>query len=130
MTRARAIRWLPLLFLMLLVAAGAFGDVPAPKPYSPNEFPRWAADVWRAEVVAVGSFPFTLFATLEVYDTVRYVSNGLNPAYAPWPLGSGSAVSYSPAETGWLAVSAVSLSAVIAAIDFLIGRLNAKPPLD
>ena len=127
--RARAMQAPVLCFLMLFMVAGAFGDVPAPKPYSPDEFPRWAADVWRAEVIAVGSFPFALFVTLEVYDTVRYVSNGLNPAYAPWPFGSGSAASYSPAETGWLAVSAVSLSAVIAGIDFFIGRLNAKPPL-
>ena len=101
-----------------------------PKPYSPDEFPVWMKEMWRAEVIAVGSFPFTLFATLEVYDSVRYFSNALNPSYAPWPFGSGSAASYSASESGWLAVSAVSLSAVIAAIDFVIGRLNAQPSHD
>jgi len=116
----------------LLVFAGcaAFGEDHAPKPYSTDEFEVWMKEVWRAEVIAVGSFPFTLFATLEVYDTVRYFSNGLNPSFAPWPFGSGSAASFSATETGWLAVSAVSLSAVIAAIDFVIGRLNAKPAHD
>lgn len=81
-------------------------------------------DSYRAEAVIVGVFPFALFATLEVYDTIRYVSNGLSPTYAPWPLGSGTAVSYSANETLWLAVSAVSLSVVIAGIDFLVGRIN------
>jgi hypothetical protein len=81
-------------------------------------------DLWRAEVIFVGSFPFTLFATLEVYDTYRYVTNDLKAAYAPWPFGSGAAAPYSPSETAWLAVSAVSASVVIAGIDFLIGRIR------
>ena len=79
---------------------------------------------YRAEAVTVGSFPFALFATLEVYDTFRYVTNSFNPSYAPWPLGSGTAVQYSANETVWLALTALSLSMVIAGIDFLIGHIN------
>ena len=68
--------------------------------------------------------PLFLFVTLEVYDSFRYFTRGFNPSYAPWPLGSSIATSYSARETTWLAVSAVSLSLVIAGIDFLIGRAN------
>ncbi len=81
---------------------------------------------WRAAAIFVGSFPFTLFATLEAYDTVRYASNHFSPSYAPWPLGTGAAVSYSGEETLWLALSAVSLSMVIAGLDFLLGRVNER----
>jgi hypothetical protein len=81
---------------------------------------------FRAEAVFVGSFPFTLFFTLEVYDSMRYASNGFSPSYAPWPFGSGTAVTYSGEETLWLALSAVSLSMVISGIDFLIGRANER----
>jgi hypothetical protein len=114
------------LVLSLGVAASAAAQDHTPQPFSPDEFQSWQKDAYRAEAIMVGSFPFTLFATLEVYDTVRYVSNGLNPSYAPWPLGSGTAVSYSSNETLWLVASAVSLSMVLSGIDFLIGRINAS----
>ena len=112
-------------FLLLLGAAEyAAAQDHTPQPYSPEEFQAWMKAAYRAEAVTVGSFPFTLFATLEVYDTFRYISNGFNPSFAPWPLGSGTAVQYSTDETVWLAVTAVSLSMVIAGIDFLIGHIN------
>ena len=107
-----------------LCGARGFSQEHVPQPLAPGEIAPWLKDLWRAEAVAVGSFPFSLFATLEVYDTYRYVTRKFNPSYAPWPLGSGIATTYSPSETAWLAVSAVSISLMIAGIDFLIGRLN------
>ncbi len=116
------------LALSLALSLAASGHLSAqdrtPQPYDPSEFQAWMKEAFRAEAVFVGSFPFTLFFTLEAYDTVRYVSNGFSPAYAPWPFGSGTAVTYTAEETLWLAVSAVSLSMVISGIDFLIGRAN------
>jgi hypothetical protein len=120
----------PLLSVVLCVlflaicAAGAFSQEHVPQPYAPDEIASWLKDLWRAEAVFIGSFPISLFATLETYDTYRYVTNGFNPSYAPWPLGSSIATSYSAEETLWLAVSAVSVSLMIAGIDFLLGRLN------
>lgn len=111
-----------LLFLASGTLAGAQEHVP--QPYAPDEFPTWLHDLWRADAVFVGSFPFSLFATLEVYDTYRYVTNGFSPSYAPWPLGSGAGVTYSTTETLWLAVSAISISAVISAIDFILERIH------
>jgi hypothetical protein len=99
-----------------------------PQPYSPDEFQSWMKEAWRAGAVLVGSFPFSLFFTLEIYDMVRYASNNFTPAYAPWPLGSSASVSYSGEETLWVALSAVSLSVIIAGIDFLIGRVNEGSP--
>jgi hypothetical protein len=116
----------------VLVTAFAAGTVSAqehvPQPFSPDEFQQWMKDSWRAEAVFFGSFPFSLFVTLEVYDSIRYVSNKFNPSFAPWPLGSGTAVSYSAQETLWLAVSAVSISMLISGIDYLIGRMNEPSP--
>jgi hypothetical protein len=116
-----------LLLCLLLVVAG-FSAIGAqehvPVPYTPGEFAPWLKDLWRAEVITVGSFPFTLFFTLEIYDTWRYANNGFNPNYAPWPIGSGAGTTYSPQETAWLAVSAVSVSVLIAGLDYLIGRIN------
>ena len=114
------------LCLILLAACGAaaVAEDHVPQPMAPGEVAPWLKDIWRAEAITVGSFPFSLFVTLEVYDTYRYVTRSFNPKYAPWPLGSSIATSYSAQETAWLAVSAVSLSLIISGIDFLIGRAN------
>jgi hypothetical protein len=118
--------------IAITLAAAAAGMAAAqdhtPQPYSPDEFQKWMKDGWRAEAVLVGSFPFTLFFTLEAYDAIRYVSNHFSPSYAPWPLGSGTAVSYSGEETLWLVLSAVSLSMAISGIDFLLGRVSEPTP--
>jgi hypothetical protein len=116
--------------IALGAAAPALAEDHTPTPYSPDEFAGWMKDLWRADAIFVGSFPFTIFLTLEVYDTYRFVNSGFKTAYAPWPLGSGTAVTYTTDETLWLAVSALSLSLVIAGIDFLLGRINEQPAHD
>ena len=62
-----------LVLLLAAVCGGMLGGQEhVPKPYSPDEFPPWLKEAsYRAEVITVGSFPFALFLTLEVYDTWR-----------------------------------------------------------
>ena len=116
------------LVVLIGAAAAAHADDHVPQPYAPNEFPGWMSDVWRAEAIFVGVFPLSLFVTLEVYDSYRYFSKGLDPVYAPWPLGSGATAPYDPSETLWLAVSAMSLSLAVSGIDFILGRLHESTP--
>ena len=83
-------------------------------------------DLWRAEVILVGSFPITLFLTLESYDLYRYFNNGLNPAYAPWPFNTGGAAQPVGRRSRRGSSCLPSrLSLTVAVIDFLIGRWNA-----
>jgi hypothetical protein len=118
--------------ILLLLLAGSLTpayaeDAPVARvaePYTKNEFAPWMQDLWRAEAIFVGSFPFALFATLEVYDTWRYATNSFDVQYAPWPIGSSDVVKYSETETLWLAVSALSLSLVVTGIDFIIERIR------
>ena len=117
--------------LSVTCATCASADSHVPQPYQPEEFAGWLHDFWRADAVFVGTFPFALFFTFEVYDTYRYfaipsASGALNPSYAPWPFGNGAAT-YSTTETSWLAVSAVSVSFIVVGIDFILGHLNGKP---
>ena len=128
MTRRAVIAAAAVLALLLVTAAAAAAQDHTPQPYDPEEFQPWMKQLFRAEAIFIGSFPFTLFFTLETYDSWRYASNGFTPGYAPWPLGSGTAVSYSGEETLWIVLSAVSLSAVIAGIDFLIGQASGQSP--
>jgi hypothetical protein len=120
------------LILLLLVSAllacsagGIFAQEHQPQPYSPDEFQGWMKDLWRAEVILVGSFPITLFLTLESYDLYRYFGSNFNPAYSPWPFNTGSALNLSAQEQTWIIVTSVSLSLTVAVVDFMIGRWNA-----
>ncbi len=119
--------------VLLLVAFVLIAGVPCalsaqdhtPQPYSPDEFQGWMKDLWRAEIILVGSFPITLFLTLESYDLYRYFNTGFDAAYAPWPFNTGSALNLSAQEQTWIVVTAVGLSLTVAVIDFMIGRWNA-----
>jgi len=119
----RCLRLPVLCFALLAACAAAAGAQDrVPQPLQPDEVAPWLKDLWRAEAITVGSFPISLFVTLEVYDTYRYVTHGFSPSDAPWPLGSSVAASYTSGETLMIAVSAISLSMAIAGVDFLIGR--------
>lgn len=101
---------------------GAGGHVP--EPYRPEEFPAWALDLRRGEVVFFGSLPFSLFFTFEAYDLGRFVASGFDPLQAPWPMRAGSEIGagYTPAEKGWLIVSAITVSLGVSVADYLLGR--------
>jgi hypothetical protein len=95
-----------------------------PEPYRPEEFPAWALDLRRAEIVFFGSLPFSLALTFETWDIGRFVASGFDPLRAPWPLRAGSVIGagYTPAEKGWLIAAAVTVSAGVSVADFLLGR--------
>jgi len=117
-----------LLFACLLLAGapgGVFAQDHTPQPYSPDEFQGWMKDLWRAEVILVGSFPITLFLSLESYDLYRYFNTGFNATYAPWPFNTGSTLNLTAQEQAWIIVSAVGLSLTVAVIDFMLGRWDA-----
>jgi hypothetical protein len=93
-----------------------------PVPYEEDEFPQWAKDLRRAEIIVIGSIPFTMFLAIEVFDIYRYVSEDFNEEYAPWPF-RGSAP-YELEEKIGVVITAVSFSVCIAIIDYIIVRVN------
>jgi len=111
--------------LLVVSASGLSAQDHQPQPYSPDEFQGWMKDLWRAEVILVGSFPITLFLCLESYDLYRYFNTNFNAAYAPWPFNTGSALNLSAQEQTWIILTAASLSLTVAVVDFMIGRWNA-----
>jgi len=111
--------------LLAAVPNGVFAQDHTPQPYSPDEFQGWMKDLWRAEVVLVGSFPITLFLTLETYDLFRYFNTGFDAAYAPWPFNTGSTLNLSAQEQTLIIVTALSFSLTVAVLDFMLGRWDA-----
>ena len=58
---------------------------PAPEEYREEEFSRGLKALRRGEIIMLGSLPFSLFFTFEVFDLYRYAANDFDPAYSPWP---------------------------------------------
>ncbi len=121
------------------VAGAAWGQEPAgagegaaallePVPYERSEFPDWAHALRRAEVVAIGSLPLTLFGVRLLYDYTRYVAHGFAEEVRPFPfrpIGGGATLTES--EMLGIVIGAAALSVVIALID---ADMRAAAPAD
>ena len=117
-------RLLFILGLGFFLSSGLFGQaLPEPEPltpedYDPEEFPLWAQDLRRYEVISVGAFPITFFAASMVYDFSIYASNRFDPAYS---MGTQR----SRQDIGIIIGSAAAVSVLIATVDMII-NLNQR----
>ena len=90
-----------------------------PEDYDPDEFALWAHDLRRFEIVAIGSYPITFFATSLIYDFSVYAVNDFNPAYSMGSQRDGS-------DIGLIVGSAACVSLVIATVDLIISMNKRK----
>jgi len=88
--------------------------------YSKDEFPSWALDLRRAEIVAFGALPFTVFFTQIGIDTQRFASNGWDQRYAPWPLKPAGAFPLPENERIAVFATGIGLAVGVALVDFII----------
>lgn len=88
-------------------------DPLTPEEYDPDEFGMWAHDLRRYEVITVGSFPVTFFATSLIYDFSIYASNDFNPSYSMGTQRDGR-------DIGIIMGTAAIASLVIATVDLII----------
>jgi hypothetical protein len=102
------------------------GETPEAEEYREEEFSPFLRDLRRAEIVMLGSFPLTLFFCLEFFDIYRYIDNGGDYRYAPWPFRPPDAVPYEPAQRKGVLLSALSASLLIAVADYVIARVKQK----
>ncbi len=112
------------LFLIFLQLAGlVYGQNSSePVPYEPEEFPSWARSLRRGEIIAVGLFPFMFLFSSLAYDTFRFAASGGDPDYAPGPFQSPGASPLSQHEKIGVLTVSISLSALLAFVDYLIEK--------
>ena len=106
-----------------LAPGRALAEEQIPEDYLPGEFPQVLQDLRRGEIILAGSFPFSLFVTLEAYDFYRYAANDWAQEYAPWPFRSPNSPEYEARDRAIILISAVSLSAAIALADYIVGKI-------
>jgi hypothetical protein len=113
--------------MLLILSLGSAETVKSePEPYAPTEFPNWALDLRRAEIVGTGVFPLTFFVSSFMLDLYRLVTNNFDPRYAVWPFKRPGAPELTRSEKNTVLITSISLSAVIAFIDFYMGKKEAK----
>lgn len=118
----------------VFIGIGAFAQsVPVAEPYAKEEFPQWALDVRRAEAVAFGALPFTIFFAQFAIDSRRYYENDWDRRYAPWPIKAAGAVSMTEGEYLTAFTAGCIGAATIALVDYVIvtmKRRNARRAAD
>lgn len=123
--------WRRLVALLLLVCVGGsltlFAENRPPAPYTADEFPGWALDLRRGEIVAIGVFPISLLASRLLYDVVRFGyqsarSGEFRQDYAPWFFAPPDAPELTDGERVGILIGAVGISLTIALVDFWLGR--------
>lgn len=98
-----------------------------PVPYDPEEFPQWARDLRRGEIIAIGAFPLSMVITSFTYELGRfgYYSAREGAAageYAPWFFSTSAEGGFTNGERIGLVLTSAVLSVGIGVVDYLLGR--------
>lgn len=124
----RGKRFVSLLLLLNLVSihTSLWAEQKAlvPDPYDSEEFPLWARDLRRAEIVAFGVLPFTIFFATLAVDSYRYATHEWDELYAPWPLKPAGAIEMSEQNKGLVLQAGIASAAVLAVLDYFIVRMK------
>ncbi|ADK81585.1 hypothetical protein [Sediminispirochaeta smaragdinae] len=129
MTRPLVVRIVVFLILLCFVATllpaddteDTASDESDYEPYSASEFPQWALDLRRAEVIFFGSLPFTLLLSTLGFDSYNYVAHDFDTDYVPfYSTGSGEYLVDSEERT-YRILAAVGGSLLLALVDYIIG---------
>lgn len=91
-------------------------------PAVPKEKRKTGAVLGRIAITGLGSLPFTLFYANFVFDAARFVGNGFDTQYAPWPFKTQYSAAVTSEETFLRLGVSLGVSAVIGILDVLIPR--------
>lgn len=102
-----------------------------PVPYQPDEFPQWAKDLRRAEIITIGVLPFAYLYTNAMYDLGRFLVLTIagNPSagnYAPWFFAPPTKPGLTDGEKVGILVGSIGVAALVALLDYTIGKAREK----
>ncbi len=93
-------------------------------PYEKDEFPVWAQDLRRFEIVFFGTIPFSFFYSNIGYSFYNYGVHEWDPAYAPAILGNKTPPILTNMEKMEIVYSALGVSFTAALVDFILGKIG------
>jgi hypothetical protein len=126
-------RVVALLILAAFLGASAWGqsDPVTPEPYSPEEFPGWARDLRRGQIIALGVFPVSLILTQLTYDLARFgvksaQAGEFDREAAPWFFAPPGVQRFSQDEKEAILITSAVVSVVFALVDYALGRREGR----
>ena len=96
--------------------------LPDYEPYEEDEFPGWALNLRRGEVIFFGTIPFTFFISNLSYDIYQYASNNFDSNFAPALFGNTTPPILTNTEKLQIIAVSVSLSGILTIVDYLLGE--------
>jgi hypothetical protein len=112
------------LTLAAFPARAQTGTVLPSSQFDTSDFPQWGKDLRRAEVIAFGIFPFTMFTATFFMDTWRTYNHDWDTRYAPWPFKTAGAVDMTVKEHEITLAAAGIAALTLALTDFVIVRVK------
>jgi hypothetical protein len=113
-----------------VLAAQSRHNSPSEIKFDMSNPPQWVKDMRRWDIVAFGTFPFSMFTVTFFTDLNRWDrENGMDFSdegrrYAPWPLKAAGAEEMPKEEFEKVMISAAILSASIAFMDLIIVNIK------
>lgn len=98
------------------------------EPYNEKTIPQWVKDMRRAEIITLGSWPFTTLMVSLTYSMAMFASHNWNSSYFRNPFSS-SGEGYSFNEIKGILLSSAAISVGIGATDLvwqIVKREKAK----
>ncbi len=118
-----------LLVLAVFLGSPAWGqsDPITPEPYAPEEFPGWARDLRRGQIIALGVFPVSLILTQLTYDLARFgvksaQAGEFDREAAPWFFAPPGVQRFSQEEKETILITSAVVSVAFALVDYALGR--------
>ncbi|MCK5198471.1 MAG: hypothetical protein KAR21_08975 [Spirochaetales bacterium] len=111
-----------LLIVFITIPLFSGESLPEYEPYQEDEFPQWAKDLRRAEIIFFGTIPFSFFYSSFSYDFYRYAINNFDESFAPAIFGNKTPPIRTNEEKWQIIIASVSLSAVLVLVDYLLGQ--------
>jgi hypothetical protein len=104
----------------------AFVATPIPKTLprvdASNAKTSMPARLKRMAITGVGAFPFALFYTNFVFDSLRFAGNEFQTQYAPWPFKNQFSAEVDTSEKFLRLGVSIGASAIVGILDALIQR--------
>ncbi|MDR2864669.1 MAG: hypothetical protein LBV68_03555 [Spirochaetaceae bacterium] len=95
-----------------------------PLEEKPFEFPQWAKDIRRVDIITFGVFPFAWFFSSLLVDLQRCAENDWNSAYYTSIGSSSNAIAWGDGEYIKTLCIAGALSVTVALVDLFIVKIK------
>lgn len=107
-----------LIFALILPASVFSAESTTPEPYTFEEFPQWAHDLRRTEIITFGSLPMVTIGTSLVYGGILYGTGQLSSF--PNPFSKDSSASLSSDQQLQTFYISLGVSALLGIVDLII----------